>query len=162
MSNTTNGGRSLLSQNEASTTAARRQNSSRTENRRFAPVPLPASERPHEAFRSHFIDNELLEIDRGYHSIPRQVDRSLYGGQELFGATKKQRVRVDRIMFLVARLEYYHNLGMVLKRAGVDSFRLKLDKDFPAVSGAGLPPYRQAKCIAKAMPLPANLTLLGY
>ncbi len=58
----------------------------------------------------HLIDSELLEIDRGYHSIPRHLDRSLYGGQELFGATKKQRVKVDWIMFLVLRVEYYHNL----------------------------------------------------
>lgn len=59
MSNTTKGGRSLLSQNEASTTATRRQSSSRTENRTFAPVPLADPEMPHEVFRSHLNKMEL-------------------------------------------------------------------------------------------------------
>lgn len=117
--------------------------------------------RPEEI--SHLIDSELLIIDRGYHSIPRQVDRQLYGTKELFGATKKQRHRVDRIMFLARRMEHFHRVnGMVLTPAGVDAYRSGLDKEYQAYQARVNFGTDKPNASQQRFALPTNTTLLEY
>ena len=36
----------------------------------------------------HLIEEEKLIVDRGFYSASRHTDRALYGGKEVFGATK--------------------------------------------------------------------------
>jgi transposase InsO family protein len=108
------------------------------------------------------IESERVQIDRGYHSVPRQVDRSLYGGQELFGATRKQRLKVDRIMYLVRRMEHYHKHGMPLTREGVNQSKVQLDKEFQQFQARAYHSTDKPNASQRRFPLPASSTLLDY
>lgn len=110
----------------------------------------------------HLIDAELLEVDRGYHSIPRQVDRSLYDGQELYGASRKERAKVDRMVHLAKRMEHYHTNGMVLTPEGVSEFRHLLDGEYQRFQARAYYGTDRPNASQRRYPLPANTTLLDY
>ena len=111
----------------------------------------------------HLIEEEKLIVEREFYSVARQIDRALYGGKEVFGATKKRRRMIDRKVFLAQNMGQFRKLGMVLTRDGVDPFRHRLEKsykDFQAQSYFGTD---KANSTQSLKPLPENCTLLdGY
>lgn len=110
----------------------------------------------------HLLESELLEIDRGYHSLARQTDRAQHGSDELFGAKKKQRARVDLIMFLCNRMAHHHMLGMPLTSDGVQSRRAVMDREFSDHQARIRYGTERANATQSLKPLPANTTLLEY
>lgn len=110
----------------------------------------------------HLLESELLEIDRGYHSLARQTDRAQHGSDELFGAKKKQRARVDLIMFLCNRMAQHHMLGMPLTPEGVQSKRAELEREFSDHQARIKYGTERANATQHLKVLPANTTLLEY
>jgi len=110
----------------------------------------------------YLLESELLAIDRGYHSLSRQTDRALHGKDELFGAKKKQRTRVDLIMFLCARMAHHHMSGMPLTPEGVQLKRAVLDREFSDHQARIKYGTEKANATQSLKPLPANTTLLEY
>lgn len=111
---------------------------------------------------SYLLERELLVIDKGYYSQARQTDRALYGDDQLAGAGKKQRARVERILFLCRRMEHYHQLGMPLTPSGVEQYKTALAKDYKKYQARIRYDTEEANCNQDMKPLPANTTLLGY
>lgn len=110
----------------------------------------------------YLLESELLAIDRGYHSLSRQTDRTLHGKGELFGAKKKQRARVDLILFLCNRMAHHHKLGMPLTPDGVQSQRAILEREFSNHQARIKYGTDKANATQHLKPLPANTTLLEY
>lgn len=81
---------------------------------------------------SHLLDAEVLIIEKGYNSPVRQHERALYGGRELFGATKRQRDNVDLTMQTCMLMDRYRKSGMKLTRSGVQAHRASMDADYAA------------------------------
>lgn len=119
--------------------------------RKFKPEEIP-----------YLLDAELLIVDRGYHSIARQTDRQIYGSQEVYGASSKQRARVDRMLFLAKRMAHYHLLGMPLTRAGVHAIREELEAEYKRFQARVDYGTETANSTQSLKPLPADCTLLGY
>jgi transposase InsO family protein len=119
--------------------------------RKFTPKEIP-----------HLIEAELLVIERGYHSLARQMDRKIHGSQELYGATKKQRKRVDLMLFLAKRMAHYHLLGMPLNRAGVETIWADLEADYKQYQARVEYGTDKANSTQSLKPLPAPSTLLDY
>ncbi len=110
----------------------------------------------------HLIEAERLVVERGYHSLARQMDRKIHGSQELYGATKKQRKRVDRMLYLAKRMAHYHLLGMPLNRAGVETVWADLEADYKQFQARVEYGTDKANSTQSLKPLPAPSTLLDY
>lgn len=108
----------------------------------------------------HLIEEEKLIVDRGFYSASRHTDRALYGGKEVFGATKKRRKMIDRKVFLAQKMGQFHKLGMVLTRDGVDPFRRRLEKYFKNFQAQSYYGTDRANSTQSLKPLPENSTLL--
>ena len=79
---------------------------------------------------SHLIETEHLVIDRGFYSPSRQQDREIYGGHDLYGATKAQRDTADRKWFCAKMIHRFWEKGMKLTRAAVDALRPQMLDEF--------------------------------
>jgi transposase InsO family protein len=110
----------------------------------------------------HLLESEILIVDKGFHSLARQTDRALYGTDELFGAKKKQRKRVDRITFLCRRMGHYCKLGMPLTPEGVEVRRSQLVTDYNNYQANSEYQTQKSNTTQTLNPLPANTTLLDY
>jgi len=110
----------------------------------------------------HLIEGELLVIDRGYHSIARQTDRSLYGDDETRTVGKNERVRIDRITYLARRMEHYHRVGMRLTIDGVHEFVAAIEEDYRNYQSLALYGTLKPNSTQNLKPLPAITTLLEY
>ncbi|MFG6501520.1 hypothetical protein [Sulfitobacter sp. 1A15106] len=110
----------------------------------------------------HLLESELLVVDKGYYSLARQTDRALYDDNHLAGAGKKQRARVDRILFLCRRMEHYYQLGMPLTPKGVEQKKTALAEDYKKYQARIRYDTEAANCNQDMKSLPANTTLLDY
>lgn len=110
----------------------------------------------------YLIESELLQIDRGYYSLARQADRAIHGKDEIFGAKRKQRNRVNLIMFLCNRIAHHHKLGMPLTPEGIQMERSILEREFADHQARITYGTEKANATQHLKPLPANTTLLEY
>lgn len=110
----------------------------------------------------YLLESELLLIERGYYSPAQQMDRAMFGADEMFGATKKRRARIDLIMFLCMRMAHYRELGMILTRDGVQAWRAKLDRDYKSYQARRDYVTETANATQRLKPLPCNDILLEY
>ncbi|MBU2936489.1 MULTISPECIES: hypothetical protein [Pacificibacter] len=110
----------------------------------------------------NLLECELLIVEKGYHSLARQTDRALHGTDELFGATRKQRARIDRITFLCRRMAHYCKMGMPLTPAGVEVRRSKLEREFRDHQARMDYGTEKSNSTQSLKPLPSNTTLLEY
>jgi len=108
----------------------------------------------------HLLENELLIIDRGYHSRQRQTDRALYGNLELSGATKAQRDKVDLVMFRAGMMKRFRTMGMKLTREGVEDFRPLMESDYRAYQARKNYGTEKPNAAQYHKPLPSADTLL--
>lgn len=110
----------------------------------------------------HLLECELLIVDKGFHSLARQTDRALQGTDEIFGAKRKQRARIDRITFLCRRMVHYCKMGMPLTLEGVDVRRPELEREFRDYQARVDYGTEKSNATQSLKPLPANTTLLNY
>lgn len=111
---------------------------------------------------THLLECEILVVERGYYSLARQTDRALSGTDELFGAGKKQRARIDRITFLCRRMAHYYKMGMPLTPEGVSLRRSDLDGDYKKYQAQVDYGTNKSNATQSLKPLPENTTLLEY
>lgn len=110
----------------------------------------------------HLLECELLIVEKGYHSLACQTDRALQGTDELFGAKKKQRARIDRITFLCRRMAQYCKMGMPLTPEGVEDRRSEMEREFRDYQARMDYGTEKSNSTQSLKPLPANTTLLEY
>ena len=110
----------------------------------------------------HLLECELLIVEKGYHSLARQTDRALQGTDEIFGAKRKQRARIDRITFLCRRMAHYCKMGMPLTPEGVEVRRPELEREFRDYQARMDYGTEKSNSTQSLKPLPANTTLLEY
>jgi putative transposase len=110
----------------------------------------------------HLLECELLIVEKGYHSLARQTDRILQGTDELFGAKRKQRARIDRITFLCHRMAHYCKMGMPLTLNGVEVRRSELEREFRDQQARMNFGTEKSNSTQSLKPLPANTMLLEY
>jgi transposase InsO family protein len=110
----------------------------------------------------HLLESELLIVDKGFHSLARQTDRSLQGTDEIFGAKRKQRARIDRIAFLCRRMAHFCKMGMPLTPDGVEVRRHELEREFRDYQARVDYGTKKSNATQSLKPLPANTTLLEY
>lgn len=108
----------------------------------------------------HLLENELLIVDRGYHNRQRQMDRVIYGHNELSGATKAQREKVDLMVFRSSMMMRYHTMGMKLTRAGVEEYRPLMEADYRSYQARKNYGTEKANAAQFHKPLPSPDTLL--
>jgi putative transposase len=108
----------------------------------------------------HLLENEILVIDRGYHNRQRQMDRVIYGHNELSGATKPQREKVDLMVFRSSMMERYHTMGMKLTRAGVEDYRPLMEADYRSYQARKNYGTEKPNAAQLHKPLPSSDTLL--
>lgn len=116
--------------------------------------------RPDEV--SYLIEAEILVIDRGYYSIPRQADRALYGDTTPGGSSKKQREKVALKVFLGRRMGHYHELGMVLTPDGVKGYVVSLAAEYAKHQCREKYGTDKPNSTQHLRPLPSVTTLLDY
>lgn len=110
----------------------------------------------------HLLECELLIVEKGYHSLACQTDRALQGTDELFGAKKKQRARIDRITFLCLRMAQHCKMGMPLTPEGVEDRRSEMEREFRDQQARMNYGTEKSNATQSLKPLPANTTLLEY
>lgn len=110
----------------------------------------------------HLLECELLIVDKGYHSPARQTDRALLGTDEIIGAKRKQRRRIDRIAFLCLRMAHYCKMGMPLTPDGVEFRRSDLEDDYRNHQARVDYGTETTNSTQSMKLLPANTTLLEY
>ena len=111
---------------------------------------------------AHLKEAEILTIDRGYYSIPRQTDRALYGDTTHAGSSKKQRDKVALKVFLARRMEHYHDLGMVLTPDGVKEYEASLAAEYAKHQSREKYGTDKPNSTQHLRPLPTVTTLLDY
>lgn len=108
----------------------------------------------------YLLENEILEIDRGYYSAARQADRQNSNRNDLFGIKKKSRLKIESLVFLCHRVEHYRKLGMPLTVEGVANNRPALDEDYKRYQARvkyGTESWNSTQLLK---PLPSNWMLL--
>lgn len=110
----------------------------------------------------HLIERELLIIDRGYHSLARKTDRSLYGGDGNRVVSKTERARVERVTFLARRMDHYHRLGMRLTPDGVREFIAALEEEYRTYQSQLDYGTLKSNSTQSLKPLPSVTTLLEH
>ncbi|SEN87377.1 hypothetical protein SAMN05216227_10293 [Pseudorhodobacter antarcticus] len=109
---------------------------------------------------AHLLECELLIVEKGYHSLARQTDRALQGTDEIFGAKRKQRARIDRITFLCLRMAHYCKMGMPLTPEGIELRRPQLEREYRDHQARMDYGTEKSNSTQSLKPLPANTTLL--
>ena len=110
----------------------------------------------------HLIERELLIIDRGYYSLARKTDRSLYGGDGTRVVSKTERARVERVTFLARRMDHYHRLGMRLTPDGVREFIAALEEEYRTHQSQLDYGTLKSNSTQSLKPLPSVTTLLEH
>lgn len=111
---------------------------------------------------AHLIERELLVVDRGYYSLARETDRSLYGGDGNRAVSKPERARVERVAFLARRMDHYHRLGMRLTPDGVREFVAALEEEYRTYQSQLEYGTLKSNSTQSLKPLPSVTTLLEY
>ncbi|WP_319518990.1 hypothetical protein [uncultured Martelella sp.] len=111
---------------------------------------------------SHLIETEHLVIDRGFYSPSRQQDREIYGGHDLYGATKAQRDTADRKWFCAKMIHRFWEKGMKLTRAAVDALRPQMLDEFERYQALQHYGTDRANSTQKFHKLPSADSLLKY